>query len=337
MTAPYRGAEGQLRSMDFDRFYVWRKHFAIVELSQAPLKPVTCHKVYAELVADGLAQQDTHGYCTLVPGVDVALARRQSSRLLNELVRDNQRLVRKLVSQLARRSTAFLEEEDLFQAGCLGFMRALEKFDPDRFADKKRGASFATYLRHWVRHFMQASIVDQQTIKQPRGHGMPYAIYKRIEDFTQKHGRAPEPHELGTIKSAAKKREVPITQAMLDQWYNNGKSIISLDRVNSARNGFNGQRLTGFEAGTVSEEVGQGELPDSSKSPEQLMTRAQLGLKAAALLERFGPITREYIEEVREGVPAEVSARKRGVTEGYVRKMRRDAVDRLRTALEWES
>jgi RNA polymerase sigma factor (sigma-70 family) len=55
-----------------------------------------------------------------------------------------------LVSSLAREHrTAGLEHADLVQEGCVGILRALTRFDPDR------GVPFPAYAAPWVRHALQ--------------------------------------------------------------------------------------------------------------------------------------------------------------------------------------
>lgn len=298
-------------------------------MSQSAVRPVTCFRIYEDLVKDGIAKKDHQGLYTLVSESPAALAKRTAKLLMNDLVKDNQRLVRKLVSQLAKRSTAFIEEEDLFQAGCMGFMRALERFDPDRFSDKKRGASFATYLRHWVRYFLQASIADQQTIKQPRGYGMPYQVHKRSEEFEQRHGRKPEASELGTIPKRGpkgKKLDIPVTQEMLDGWHVAAKAIVSIDRSVVA------QRASDFDQ----DDPMQQEIADSSKSPEQLMTRAVLAETAEKVVQSLGPSSRQLVEEMREGVTVAVVAKRLSVSEEYVRRLRRDAIEKVKRMMARE-
>jgi RNA polymerase sigma-32 factor len=53
-----------------------------------------------------------------------------------------------LIEAIANRYPARLGREDFVQEGQLGFLRALETFDPDR------GVELATYARHWVRAYV---------------------------------------------------------------------------------------------------------------------------------------------------------------------------------------
>jgi RNA polymerase sigma-32 factor len=53
-----------------------------------------------------------------------------------------------LIEAIANRYPARLGREDFVQEGQLGFLRALETFDPDR------GVELSTYARHWVRAYV---------------------------------------------------------------------------------------------------------------------------------------------------------------------------------------
>ncbi len=73
------------------------------------------------------------------------------------LVRHNLRLVVKVVNQGKR----FSDPDDLFQEGCLGLLRAIEKFDPNR------GLKFSTYATGWIRSFIQRWQKRDRMIKVP--------------------------------------------------------------------------------------------------------------------------------------------------------------------------
>jgi RNA polymerase sigma factor (sigma-70 family) len=72
-----------------------------------------------------------------------------------------------------------LDEADLVQAGAIGLMRALERFDPER------GFTFATYATHWIRQAIGRAIMNGgRTIRIPvheqdrlrrEGHPLPCA------------------------------------------------------------------------------------------------------------------------------------------------------------------
>ncbi len=61
----------------------------------------------------------------------------------------------RLIAAIARKhGWARQDVRDLIQAGSLGFLRALEKFDP------KRGVLLSTYAVHWIRAYISRFILD---------------------------------------------------------------------------------------------------------------------------------------------------------------------------------
>lgn len=72
---------------------------------------------------------------------------RRARRAAEKLVRHNRRLVAKEVGRL--HVPPALEAEDLYQAGLMGLLKAIEKFD---LGEKTR---FSTYATYWVRQAMR--------------------------------------------------------------------------------------------------------------------------------------------------------------------------------------
>ncbi|MGE5553174.1 MAG: sigma-70 family RNA polymerase sigma factor [Betaproteobacteria bacterium] len=66
----------------------------------------------------------------------VGRARQGNGEAREELIRRNLKLVRSVVARFRRVAT---EEEDLFQLGCVGLVKAVDRFDP------RRGVAFSTY------------------------------------------------------------------------------------------------------------------------------------------------------------------------------------------------
>lgn len=83
-------------------------------------------------------------------------------RLLDQLVRQHHRLIRRLVQKAAFSEKSAEDLDDLFQAGCIGFCTALERFEPDR------GLSISTYAAHWIRHEVQQVTRAGRPVRLPR-------------------------------------------------------------------------------------------------------------------------------------------------------------------------
>jgi RNA polymerase sigma factor (sigma-70 family) len=301
--------------MDFAKFYTWRRSAALVELSTKDVAPDTCASVYEGLLAEGLithalvevtkvtkkktTTKTVAGY-TLTEAGDEAMAgaRKTSSRLITELLRENDKLVRKLVNQLFKKSMAFTEEEDLYQSGLMAFCKALEKFDPSRFSRKGLGGSFCTYLRHWIRDYVQKSTTRQQPIKHPRGFGMPYSIHKKAEEIHSLTGLVATAEQLGTYKFKGK--TIKVTDDLLLRWGASLNSIVSMD---GSGDGEHGRNLHSTEAGYVGGVLSKVSIdaPDSSKSPLSLYEAAEQAKFAEYLIDGLDAQERVVLSMMREG------------------------------------
>jgi RNA polymerase primary sigma factor len=76
----------------------------------------------------------------------------------DQMIIRNQGLVRKLASSHLSRNVPL---DDLIQAGNIGLVRAVEKFDPTR------GNKFSTYARDWIKQTINRYVDEQHTIKIP--------------------------------------------------------------------------------------------------------------------------------------------------------------------------
>ena len=84
---------------------------------------------------------------------------RQGLRARNRIVSANLRLVALVVERTAQ--PAHVALEDALQAGCIGLLRAAEKFDP------ARGYKFSTYSYLWIRQALTCEIDKSGTIRTP--------------------------------------------------------------------------------------------------------------------------------------------------------------------------
>jgi RNA polymerase primary sigma factor len=71
-----------------------------------------------------------------------------------EMVESNLRLVANIARKSRRFAGHILTLEDLIQEGCLGLMRAVQKFD------YRRGYKFSTYASYWIRQAIFRAIAD---------------------------------------------------------------------------------------------------------------------------------------------------------------------------------
>lgn len=86
----------------------------------------------------------------------------RKTRLFNALFRAKAGLIRQLTQKASRAEKTSEDLEDLFQAGAIGFQKALERFDPGR------GFSISTYAAWWIRHEVQRVARRANQIALPR-------------------------------------------------------------------------------------------------------------------------------------------------------------------------
>jgi RNA polymerase primary sigma factor len=117
----------------------------------------------------------------------------------------------------ARKKSSGLTTEDLAQEGCLGLIRAVEKFD------HRRDIKFSTYAVWWVRQAMNRALSDQsRTIRIPVH--MVEAKHKAARlarRFSQVHGRDPSERDLS--------EQMGLTTDRIRSLFTAPKEPISLD------------------------------------------------------------------------------------------------------------
>lgn len=134
----------------------------------------------------------------------------KKNRLANRLVRENEPLVRRLVTKLTRFTPHGVEFEDCMQVGFIGFMYALDHIDTTK--------TFSTYLNYRI-WFEIAKLVAERGggISQPRGVGMPYKVVRAIEAYRARTGRDPQPEDVGVTEAHWRKwANLPSMDAELD-------------------------------------------------------------------------------------------------------------------------
>lgn len=140
---------------------------------------------------------------------------RDGQRAADSFVEHNLRLVAKIANRLRWQSTPALEIEDLFQHGCLGLNRAIQKFDPTK------GFKFSTYAVWWIRQSMERAIADYgQVIRLPVHARDTLRRILRIEREIEAAGFRPTVAEI-----AAQAELPPKTVKELLKWRNNADSL----------------------------------------------------------------------------------------------------------------
>ena len=213
----------------------------------------------------------------------------------------------RLVVSLAKRFRGYeLSLLDLVQEGVLGLVRATEKFD------WRRGYKFSTYATFWIRQAIQRGLANQgRAIRIPVHIGQRERSILRAErDLSLRLGRVPSDEEIAG-EAYLSLPEVRETRAI-------SRTVTSLDRPVG-------------EDGSA----GLGDLiPSDERSP---FDEVESGLREQAVhsaLERLPEREREVIR-LRFGMdgsgptPLRETGRRLGVSPERVRRIERDALDRL--------
>lgn len=110
----------------------------------------------------------------------------------NQFVTSNMRLVAREANRLARESVAL---EDLIQAGTVGLIEAVDRWD------HTRGNKFSTYGIWWIRQAIHRLIEETTTAHRVPGPvlHLQWKIAKVTRDFAATHHREPTPTELAAL------------------------------------------------------------------------------------------------------------------------------------------
>jgi RNA polymerase primary sigma factor len=106
-----------------------------------------------------------------------------------QFIKANLRLVVSVAKNYLNKGLAFL---DLIEEGNLGLLRAVQRFDP------ARKCRFSTYATWWIRQAIRRALVNtSKTVRVPSYMVEIIAKWKAVaNEFTQKHGRKPDMHEI---------------------------------------------------------------------------------------------------------------------------------------------
>jgi RNA polymerase primary sigma factor len=103
------------------------------------------------------------------------------ARARETMIESNLRLVIAVASSYRGRGVPFA---DLVQEGCVGLVRAVERFD------YRRGLKFSTYAVWWIRRSVMDALGDGQAIRVPVRASQQLAAIRRVQGELERTGRA---------------------------------------------------------------------------------------------------------------------------------------------------
>ncbi|MTL10044.1 sigma-70 family RNA polymerase sigma factor, partial [Turicibacter sanguinis] len=117
------------------------------------------------------------------------------SEAMNNISKANERLVWEIAKRYEQFATSSFDINDMVQAGMMGLIKAVEKFDISM------GNQFSTYATWWIKQSITRSIADfSTTIRVPVHMREKIIKYSKIENqFWFENGRAPTDDELSII------------------------------------------------------------------------------------------------------------------------------------------
>lgn len=107
---------------------------------------------------------------------------KKKGRLEARIIQENLPFVKQQAQKYLKRTTVQSDLEDLVQAGAIGMLVALRKFDPSK-------AAFTTYTGWWILHEMQCVTAKTQPVYRPKGAGMPYKLHRLAEAIEAETGK----------------------------------------------------------------------------------------------------------------------------------------------------
>lgn len=150
-----------------------------------------------------------------------AAVERRGKRARDRVIRSNLRLVISFAERY--RSVPSQYQDDLIQAGNIGLMRAVEKFDPSR------GYKFSTYAYWWIRQGIHSFLEQHgRSIRLPTTHSAQYSkIQATILELQPQLNRPPTRQEIADA--------LGWTTSLLERVLTRPSATMSLDQENRRR------------------------------------------------------------------------------------------------------
>jgi RNA polymerase sigma factor FliA len=227
--------------------------------------------------------------------------------LRDQLVEKNLVLVKYAAARVAGRLPGHFRLDDLYSAGLVGFLAAIEDFDPDR------NVEFGAYASQRIR----GAIIDELRrldVVPRRVRRLAREAAHAIGVLTQRLGRQPHDEEI----AAEMKIEVTVYRRLLTE----GVTLLSLDAD-----------VGGEQGGAPVDALEDPSVPDPFTALEGKERRAVLARFLEKLPEREQQVLALYYHE--ELTMAEVGAIL-GITESRVSQIHSSAILRLQAAVRRE-
>ena len=165
----------------------------------------------------------------------IALAQEGDKFARQQMIEGNTRLVWSIVQRFASRGA---DLEDLFQIGCIGLMKSVDKFD------LSYEVKFSTYAVPMIIGEIQRFLRDDGMVKISRSiRELNFKIRHATDDFLKVHERQPTILELAAILEVSREEIVMATDALRDpaslqeQLYENdsGDALTLMDQMRDER------------------------------------------------------------------------------------------------------
>lgn len=150
------------------------------------------------------------------------------------MVEGNTRLVWSIVQRFASRGA---DLEDLFQIGCIGLMKSIDKFD------LSYEVKFSTYAVPMIVGEIQRFLRDDGMVKVSRSiRELSFKIRHATDDYVKNHGRSPSVSEIAEVLDVSIDEVILASDALRDpaslheQLYENeGDSLTLMDQLRDDR------------------------------------------------------------------------------------------------------
>ena len=239
---------------------------------------------------------------------ELAIKVKQGDREAKEkMITSNLRLVISIAKRYLYSSN--IELQDLMQAGNLGLMKAVEKYDPDM------GCKFSTYATWWIKQAVTRYISDNSnTIRIPVYiHDRQKDITRFIIQYERKHGREPSDQVLA--------KKFKLGMDIISAYRNVKKGVDSID----AFSGEDYDADIGSQLTDMSVDVEETAVMDSmSEDVNQVISIVLHGREEDIVRMRWG------CDGTQEGKTLEEIGRKYHLTRERVRQIEKGAMDKLR-------